>query len=70
MKLSNEISPHLSELFPTGTRAVLAKRRAKALSHVARDSNVTLLWSGERGGGGGRGEVGAALHGWFLILQF
>ena len=51
----NSLNPYLREFFRRETRAVLAKRRAKALSHVARDSNVTLLWSEvERGWGRGR----------------
>jgi len=51
----NSLNLYLREFFRRETRAVLAKRRAKALSHVARDSNVTLRWSGvERGWGRGR----------------
>ena len=65
MQQWNSLNPYLGEFFRRQTRAVLAKRRAKALSHVARDSNVTLLWFGEEGG-----EVGGALHGWFFRTLF
>ena len=58
--------PYLKEFFRRETRAVWAKRRVKGLSHVSRDSNVTLLlWSGEEGG-----EVGVSFTRPLSIYRF
>ena len=62
------IIPYLSEFFRLETSAVLAKHGAKTLSNATRDSNVPFNVGPERKGEGGwgGGEVGAALHEWFL----